>query len=164
MGRTPRSSPCGRRAAGPGATAVVTLEPCNHTGRTGPCTAPSSTPGIGRAIVAVRDPWAPAAGGIDVLRAAGVDVVDLSSRRTACRPITGRPVTCRPVKWWPIWWRPMDVNRVWLTATTERRPFVTWKAGMTVDGRVAAADGTSRWISSAASRADSTCSARGWTP
>ena len=47
-----------------------------------------------------------------------------------------------------------DVNRVWLTATRERRPFVTWKAGMTIDGRVAAADGTSRWITSPESRAD----------
>jgi diaminohydroxyphosphoribosylaminopyrimidine deaminase/5-amino-6-(5-phosphoribosylamino)uracil reductase len=47
-----------------------------------------------------------------------------------------------------------DVNRVWLTNTRQRRPFVTWKAGMTVDGRVAAADGTSRWITSAPARAD----------
>jgi diaminohydroxyphosphoribosylaminopyrimidine deaminase/5-amino-6-(5-phosphoribosylamino)uracil reductase len=47
-----------------------------------------------------------------------------------------------------------DVNRVWLTATRTRRPFVSWKVGMTIDGRVAAVDGTSRWITSAQSRAD----------
>src|SRR6185503_5390671 len=56
-----------------GATAVGTLEPCNHTGRTGPCSEALIEAGIARAIVAVRDPWPAAAGGIDRLRAAGVD-------------------------------------------------------------------------------------------
>lgn len=128
-----------------GATAVVTLEPCNHTGRTGPCSAALLAAGVARVIVAVRDPWVPAAGGIERLRAAGVDVLDLAEA-LALEP--GNADIAAGVT------AAEDVNRVWLTATRLRRPFVTWKVGMTIDGRVAAADGTSRWITSAESRAD----------
>lgn len=113
-----------------GATAVVTLEPCNHTGRTGPCSTALISAGVARVVVAVRDPWPAAAGGIEKLVAAGVDVV--VSEDSAAE----------------------DVNRVWLTATRRQRPFVTVKAGMTIDGRVAAADGSSRWITSEQSRVD----------
>ena len=125
------------RAAGSrarGATAVVTLEPCNHTGRTGPCSIALIQAGVARVVVAVGDPWPAAAGGMETLRAAGVDVVDLSGTSAAQAS--------------------EEVNRVWLTAVRQRRPFVTLKTGQTVDGRVAAADGTSRWITSAESRAD----------
>jgi diaminohydroxyphosphoribosylaminopyrimidine deaminase/5-amino-6-(5-phosphoribosylamino)uracil reductase len=122
----------GSRAAG--ATAVVTLEPCNHTGRTGPCSRALLAAGVIRVIVAVRDPWPPAAGGTDTLRAAGVDVVDISDTAAA----EGAE----------------EVNRVWLTAMRRRRPFVTFKTGQTLDGRVAAPDGSSRWITSDESRAD----------
>ena len=120
--------------AGPaarGATAVVTLEPCNHTGRTGPCTQALIAAGVARVVIANRDPWAPAAGGVEVLRAAGVEVETGVLADDAA-----------------------DVNRVWLTGVRRQRPFVTFKAGMTLDGRVAAPDGTSRWITSAESRAD----------
>ena len=127
----------GSRAGG--ATAVLTLEPCNHVGRTPPCSEALITAGVRRVVVAVRDPWPPAAGGIDRLRAAGVDVVDLTDLGDAARAAVNAAE---------------DVNRVWLTATRHERPFVTWKAGMTIDGRVAAPDGTSRWITSAESRAD----------
>ena len=115
-----------------GATAVVTLEPCNHIGRTGPCSLALIAAGVTKVIVAVRDPWPIAAGGIETLRSADVEVVDVSEIDSLAE----------------------DVNRVWLTATRRRRPFVTFKAGMTIDGRVAAADGTSRWITSPESRAD----------
>ena len=123
-------------AAGPaarGATAVVTLEPCNHTGRTGPCSLALIQAGVAEVVVAVRDPWPTAAGGMATLRSAGVSVV------MATGEIAGVAA---------------DVNRVWLTATRLGRPYVTFKAGVTMDGRVAATDGTSRWITSAESRAD----------
>jgi len=122
-----------------GSTAVITLEPCNHVGRTPPCSEALIAAGVRRVVVAVRDPWQPAAGGIDRLRAAGVEVVDLAEVGDAARTAVDAAE---------------DVNRVWLTATRHERPFVTWKTGMTIDGRVAAPDGTSKWITSAQSRAD----------
>ncbi|HEY5881878.1 MAG TPA: bifunctional diaminohydroxyphosphoribosylaminopyrimidine deaminase/5-amino-6-(5-phosphoribosylamino)uracil reductase RibD [Nakamurella sp.] len=124
-----------------GSTAVVTLEPCNHSGRTGPCSEALVAAGVARVIVAVRDPWPPAAGGIARLRAAGIDVVDLpglaSDGETVAAIVAAE-----------------DINRVWLGAMRSGRPFVTWKVGMTIDGRVAAADATSRWITSPESRSD----------
>lgn len=123
-------------AAAAGATAVVTLEPCNHTGRTGPCSEALIAAGVGKVIVAVRDPWSTAAGGIERLRQAGVEVVDLSGEASPGRDAA------------------LDVNRVWLTAVTHGRPYVTFKAGMSIDGRVAAPDGTSRWITSPQARAE----------
>ncbi|MEP6563437.1 MAG: bifunctional diaminohydroxyphosphoribosylaminopyrimidine deaminase/5-amino-6-(5-phosphoribosylamino)uracil reductase RibD, partial [Nakamurella sp.] len=139
-------------AAGPlaaGATAVVTLEPCNHTGRTGPCSDALIAAGVSRVVVAVGDPWAPAAGGIERLRAAGVEVLDLAD--IAGTDIAGTEAVTDALAAVAA---AEDVNRVWLSATRHQRPFVSWKVGMTIDGRVAAADGTSRWITSAESRAD----------
>ena len=118
-----------------GATAVVTLEPCNHTGRTGPCSQALIAAGVAKVIVPIRDPWPTAAGGIETLRASGIEVVEVA---------TDSDIVAAAA----------DVNRVWLTATSKRRAFVTFKAGMTIDARMAAADGTSRWITSPESRAD----------
>jgi diaminohydroxyphosphoribosylaminopyrimidine deaminase/5-amino-6-(5-phosphoribosylamino)uracil reductase len=115
-----------------GATAVVTLEPCNHIGRTGPCSKALIDAGVRKVIVGATDPWPAAAGGAQTLRASGVEVLDVSDQFIDAE----------------------DVNRVWLTSVRRQRPFVTFKAGMTIDGRVAAVDGTSRWITSEESRAD----------
>ncbi|MET8009592.1 bifunctional diaminohydroxyphosphoribosylaminopyrimidine deaminase/5-amino-6-(5-phosphoribosylamino)uracil reductase RibD [Streptomyces sp. NPDC005271] len=119
----------GERARG--GTALVTLEPCNHTGRTGPCAQALIDAGIARVRYAVADPTAQARGGAATLAAAGIDV--------AAGPLTDEAEA---------------VNEPWLTSMRRGRPFVLWKYAATLDGRSAAADGTSRWITSAASRAD----------
>lgn len=122
------------RAAGiglAGTTMVVTLEPCNHTGRTGPCAQAIIDAGITRVVYAVDDPHDPAAGGARTLRNAGVQVADGLGAKGA-----------------------FELNRDWFAAVAARRPFVTLHIAQTLDGRIAAADGTSQWISSAESLAD----------
>ncbi|WP_436844262.1 bifunctional diaminohydroxyphosphoribosylaminopyrimidine deaminase/5-amino-6-(5-phosphoribosylamino)uracil reductase RibD [Streptomyces subrutilus] len=122
------------RAAGEaarGGTAYVTLEPCNHTGRTGPCARALIEAGITRVVHAVRDPNPQARGGADTLREAGVTV---QAGLLADEAEAG--------------------NAAWLTSVRLGRPYVLWKYAATLDGRIAAADGTSRWISSPESRAD----------
>ncbi|MFI0774158.1 bifunctional diaminohydroxyphosphoribosylaminopyrimidine deaminase/5-amino-6-(5-phosphoribosylamino)uracil reductase RibD [Streptomyces sp. NPDC021212] len=122
------------RAAGErarGGTALVTLEPCNHTGRTGPCAQALIDAGIARVRYAVGDPTAQARGGAATLAAAGLAV--------AAGPLTDEAEA---------------VNEAWLTAMRRGRPFVLWKYAATLDGRSAAADGTSRWITSSAARVD----------
>ena len=115
-----------------GGTAVVTLEPCAHTGRTGPCAEALVAAGVARVVYAVDDPNPVAAGGAQVLTEAGVEVVSGVESHAAAS----------------------GALRPWLHAVRTGRPFVTWKYAATLDGRVAAADWTSRWISSPASRAD----------
>jgi diaminohydroxyphosphoribosylaminopyrimidine deaminase/5-amino-6-(5-phosphoribosylamino)uracil reductase len=114
-----------------GTTAVVTLEPCAHTGRTGPCAQALVAAGVARVVYAQTDPNPLAAGGADVLRAAGIEVRSglLADESAALNPM-------------------------WTFAVSHGRPFVTWKAATTLDGRVAATDGTSRWITSPEARAD----------
>jgi diaminohydroxyphosphoribosylaminopyrimidine deaminase/5-amino-6-(5-phosphoribosylamino)uracil reductase len=114
-----------------GGTAVVTLEPCAHTGRTGPCADALIDAGVARVVVAVPEPTELAGGGADRLRAAGVDV-ELGVEQEAAE---------------------QGALAAWLTGTREHRPFVVWKAAATLDGRVAAADGTSRWITGEQARA-----------
>ena len=107
-----------------GGTAVVTLEPCAHTGRTGPCVDALLAAGIARVVVAVPEPTELAGGGAQRLRDAGVDV-EIGLERAAAE--TGALAS-------------------WLTAVRTQRPFVLWKVAATLDGRVAAADGSSRWV------------------
>lgn len=114
-----------------GGTAHVTLEPCDHTGRTGPCSLALLEAGVARVRYAVPEPWADAAGGAARLAAAGVDVAPGPLREEA-----------------------EAVNRTWLFAVRAGRPFVAWKTASTLDGRVAAADGTSRWVTGEQARAD----------
>ncbi|MFG2877146.1 bifunctional diaminohydroxyphosphoribosylaminopyrimidine deaminase/5-amino-6-(5-phosphoribosylamino)uracil reductase RibD [Streptomyces sp. NPDC048337] len=122
------------RAAGTaarGGTAYVTLEPCNHTGRTGPCAQALIEAGIARVVYAVSDPNPQASGGGATLRAAGIE--------------TGAGLLADEAE---------AGNIAWLTSVRLGRPYILWKYAATLDGRIAAADGTSRWISSPESRAD----------
>jgi diaminohydroxyphosphoribosylaminopyrimidine deaminase / 5-amino-6-(5-phosphoribosylamino)uracil reductase len=112
-----------------GATAVVTLEPCNHTGRTGPCTEALISAGIRRVVVSVEDPNPVAAGGAARLRAAGIDV------------LSGVLVD-----------EGHQVLGAWVRSADRGRPFVTLKLATSLDGRVAATDGSSRWITGVVAR------------
>ncbi|MFE2154077.1 bifunctional diaminohydroxyphosphoribosylaminopyrimidine deaminase/5-amino-6-(5-phosphoribosylamino)uracil reductase RibD [Streptomyces lavendulae] len=118
-------------AAARGGTAYVTLEPCNHTGRTGPCAQALIEAGVTRVLYAVADPNPQASGGGATLRAAGISAEGGLLRAEA-----------------------EAGNAAWLTSVRLGRPHVTWKYAATLDGRSAAVDGTSRWITSAESRAD----------
>ena len=114
-----------------GATIVVTLEPCNHIGKTGPCTQAIINAGISTVVFAVNDPNAIATGGADKLRAAGITVIDEVLKEEAAL-----------------------ANRAWLMKIKKNRPFFIWKVAATLDGKVAATDGTSKWISNETSRVD----------
>jgi len=131
---TPHAEAAALTAAGVsarGAVAVVTLEPCNHTGRTGPCSEALVASGVSRVVFAQPDPNPVAAGGAETLRAAGIAVeVGLLEREARM------------------------LNRAWTFAMEHDRPFVTWKFATTLDGRSSAADGSSRWISNDSARRD----------
>ena len=118
-------------ASAQGATVLVTLEPCNHQGRTGPCVQALLAAGVAEVIYAQDDPTEQAGGGAATLEAAGVRV-----RCGLCAQDAAR------------------LNRPWLLAVTRGRPMVTWKLAATLDGRIAAADGTSQWITPVAARRD----------
>ncbi|MBF5005268.1 bifunctional diaminohydroxyphosphoribosylaminopyrimidine deaminase/5-amino-6-(5-phosphoribosylamino)uracil reductase RibD [Diaphorobacter sp. NR2-3-3-1] len=116
-----------------GATAYVTLEPCSHQGRTGPCCDALINAGIGKVVGAITDPNPRVAGqGFGRLRAAGIavsmdDAAGLQSR---------------------------DLNIGFFSRMVRRQPWVRLKAGMSLDGSTALANGQSQWITSAAARTD----------
>ncbi|MDK1361118.1 bifunctional diaminohydroxyphosphoribosylaminopyrimidine deaminase/5-amino-6-(5-phosphoribosylamino)uracil reductase RibD [Arthrobacter sp. zg-Y1219] len=114
-----------------GATMVVTLEPCNHTGRTGPCSQAIEKAGIARVVYAAADSTAEAGGGAAALSAAGVEAEGGLMAAEAA-----------------------ELNHRWIRAMGDSRPFVTVKTAQTLDGMTAAEDGTSQWITGSAARAD----------
>ena len=114
-----------------GATMYVTLEPCNHTGVTPACTAAIIDAGISRVVVAHNDPHALAAGGIEKLADAGIDVeVGLLSKEVAFS------------------------NRSWLHKIATGRPRIIWKVALSQDGKILEGEGSPSWVSSEESRAD----------
>lgn len=117
-----------RRA--PGATCYVTLEPCNHTRRTGPCTEALIAAGVTRVVAAMRDPHDIVDGrGIARLRAAGIHV-DVGVLEAEARAL----------------------NAGFISFVTRHRPRVTLKAAVTLDGRLAARGGDARWVTGEAAR------------
>jgi diaminohydroxyphosphoribosylaminopyrimidine deaminase / 5-amino-6-(5-phosphoribosylamino)uracil reductase len=120
--------------AGPaalGGTVFVTLEPCDHSGRTGPCSQALLDAGVARVVYAQSDPNLRASGGGNRLRAGGVRVEGGLLAAEASL-----------------------LNQAWTFATTYGRPRVVWKFAGTLDGRSAATDGTSQWITGPQARAD----------
>jgi diaminohydroxyphosphoribosylaminopyrimidine deaminase/5-amino-6-(5-phosphoribosylamino)uracil reductase len=115
----------------PGYTAVVTLEPCNHFGKTGPCAQALIDAGISRVVFPLKDPGNESAGGAQRLRDSGVEVIEGVLRDKA-----------------------KEQARVWLSSKQLGRPFVTLKWASSLDGRIAATDGSSKWISGEESRRD----------
>lgn len=117
--------------AASGATAVVTLEPCNHLGRTGPCAEALIEAGIARVVYSVSDPGQHSSGGAERLRSAGL-AVDGGLLRAEGEALLGD----------------------WLRSARLGRPVVTIKWASSLDGRAAASDGSSQWITGEEARID----------
>lgn len=116
--------------AAKGACAYVTLEPCNHTGRTGPCTEALIDAGVVEVVYALADSNPVAAHGATRLLTAGVKV-----RAGVCAD------------------EARELNRAWIHSLQHKRPYVTGKSAMSLDGRIATSSGESQWITSESSRA-----------
>ncbi len=115
-----------------GATAYVTLEPCAHTGSTGPCAEALIAAGVARVVAAMRDPFEAVDGkGFERLRAAGVAVESGLMEQQA-----------------------KALNRGFLSRIGRSRPWLRIKLGSSLDGRTAMANGDSKWITGEAARAD----------
>lgn len=113
------------------ATLVVTLEPCNHHGKTPPCSDAIIEAKFARVVFAVSDPNPVASGGTERLKAAGIEVVSEVERDYVAYS-----------------------NRAWLKKVQTGLPWIITKIASTLDGKIAAADGTSQWITSEEARFD----------
>ena len=111
------------------ATLYVTLEPCNHYGKTPPCSRFVADSGIRKVVIAVRDPDSESAGGAEYLRSEGIEVVEGVQRGSAYR-----------------------LNEPFFTRVAMQRPMVSVKIAQSLDGFVAMKDGESQWITSSKSR------------
>ena len=114
-----------------GATIYVTLEPCNHHGRTPPCTDALLAAGVARVVAAMRDPYTPAGGGAAKLQSAGV-TVEMGLLENEAR----------------------ELNVGWLKRLSDGRPWLRVKVAASIDGRTALASGESQWITGEEARAD----------
>jgi diaminohydroxyphosphoribosylaminopyrimidine deaminase/5-amino-6-(5-phosphoribosylamino)uracil reductase len=106
-----------------GATLYCTLEPCNAQGKTGPCSQAVIAAGITKVVIGQQDPNQAMSGGIKTLQDAGIEV-EVGLLEDAC----------------------VSLNASWNFAQKNNRPWVIWKTATTVDGFVAADDGSSKWI------------------
>lgn len=123
-------------------TAVVTLEPCNHQGLTGPCSEALIAAGIGRVVYALDDPGEFSSGGASRLREAGIAVTSGVLKNEARELLRD---------WLAGQELPSGVLRG--GSATQNLPRITVKWAQSLDGRIAAADGTSKWITGGAARA-----------
>jgi diaminohydroxyphosphoribosylaminopyrimidine deaminase/5-amino-6-(5-phosphoribosylamino)uracil reductase len=113
-----------------GSTMVISLEPCAHTGKTPPCTQAIIDAGVAKVIYAVSDPNPIAAGGAQILQEAGIAVEFCESTQLTF------------------------IQRAWLHKVATGRALMIWKVAITIDGKVAASDGSSKWITGHESRED----------
>lgn len=113
-----------------GATLYCTLEPCNAQGKTGPCAQAVIAAGITKVVLAQTDPHKAMSGGVETLQSAGIEVEVGLFQDSATA-----------------------INASWNFAQINNRPWVVWKTATTIDGFVAAADGSSKWITGEPARA-----------
>lgn len=114
-----------------GAIIYITLEPCNHHGKTPPCVDAIIDSGIKKVVYAMNDPNPIAAGGSSRLQESGIEI------ESGILEVQARLE-----------------NRAWLNKIEKGRPRITWKIASTMDGKVAAADGSSKWITGELARID----------
>lgn len=149
-----------RRNSPKGATLYVTLEPCCTHGRTPPCTEAIKAAGIKRVVVAAKDPNPKHAGkGLTLLAKAGIEVLSFAGRaRRSARAVSSMVTSNRRARNdapdQELAAQATKLNEAFNHWIVQRTPFVTVKAAMTLDGKIATASGESKWITGEAARAE----------